>query len=117
MARILSKERVLSYSNEFKFKVVNLTHIDGIQIKQIAEGLGLHPLMLSRWRKEVREGKLLPDDSGKVHMGKPPKHRPKKRSPELERLKKANARLRKENNLLKKWQRYLREVRAKDSDS
>ena len=117
MARILSKERVLSYSNEFKFKVVNLTNIEGMQIKQIAEGLGLHPLMVSRWRKEVRDGKLVPDDTGKVHMGKAPKHPPKKRSTEIDRLKKTNARLKKENDLLKKWQRYLKETRAKDSDS
>ena len=116
MARILSEERVLSYSNEFKFKVVNLTNLEGIQIKQIAEGLGLHPFMISRWRKEVRDGKLSPDDSGMVHMGKAPKHPPRKKSSEIDRLKKTNTRLKKENELLKKWQRYLKETRAKDLD-
>ena len=36
---------------------------------------------------------------------------------EMDRLKKENARLQKENDLLKKWQRYLAERHQSDLDS
>ena len=49
MARILSEERVLEYLKEFKVKVVQLTDLEGIQVFQISEGLGLHPMMVYRW--------------------------------------------------------------------
>ena len=35
----------------------------GVLIKDVAESLCIHPFMLSRWRKEVRDGEL---------VGKPP---------------------------------------------
>lgn len=117
MAKIISEKRVLEYSKDFKVKVVHLTNIEGIQIKQVAEGMGLHPLMISRWRKEFRDGKLVADDSRKVlmtlHRKSPPS---KKQLSDIEKLQKENTRLKKENDLLKKWQRYLAEVRKKDSD-
>ena len=34
-----------------------MSYQEGIQIQQVAEGLGIHPFMLSRWRKEYREDK------------------------------------------------------------
>ena len=58
MAKILSEELVSEYSKEFKVMVVKLTNLKGIQIKQLSECMGLHPLMVPRWRKEVRDGKL-----------------------------------------------------------
>jgi transposase len=30
----------------------------GVQVQQVAEALDIHPFMLSRWRKQVREGRL-----------------------------------------------------------
>lgn len=119
MAKITSDERVLEYSKEFKVKVVELTEQLDVQASQIAKIMGLHPMMVYRWRQEFREGKLIADLSRKVSMTlnrstDPPT---KKQLSENERLKKENARLKKENDLLKKWQRYLAEVRQKDSDS
>ncbi|NCS68171.1 transposase [Candidatus Peregrinibacteria bacterium] len=35
-----------------------LSRVPGIQSKDVAEALDIHPLMLSRWRKEYREGKI-----------------------------------------------------------
>ena len=117
MAKILCKERVLEYSNEFKIEVVNLTHLEGLQIKQISEGLGLHPFMVSRWRKEFREGKLVSDDPRRILMTlKTPSHL-KERQEDVKALKKENERLKKENGLLKKWQRYLAEARTNASGS
>jgi len=120
MAKIKSKERVLEYSKEFKVKIVQLTEQLDIQAAQIANVLDLHPMMVYRWRQEYREGKLVSSPTRRVNMTlerKSPPPPTKKQLSENERLKKENARLKKENNLLKKWQRYLAEVKQKDSDS
>ena len=44
------------YSTEFKLTAVKLSHLPGVEIQTVANALDLHPFMLSRWRKEVREG-------------------------------------------------------------
>lgn len=54
------------YSEEFKAKAVQLSLMDGIQVKAVAETLDIHPFMLSRWRKEYREGKIVADKRKKV---------------------------------------------------
>lgn len=119
MARRLSNKRVVEYTDLFKVMVVRLTEIEGVQIKQVGEGLGLHPFMVSRWRKQLRDGQLKDDGQlDRVQMAKdrpPPKNKPKR--DKLERLERENARLKKENDVLKKWRRYLKEVRQNDSDS
>ena len=48
------------YGVEFKRAAVQLSHRPGIQVKAVAEALDIHPFMLSRWRKEFREGRLRP---------------------------------------------------------
>lgn len=68
MAKIKSKERVIEYSKEFKVMVVKLSHLEGLQIKQMSECMDLHPLMVSRWRKEVRDGKLISDATRRIQM-------------------------------------------------
>ena len=121
MARIVSEERVLEYSREFKVMVVKLTHLEEIKIKTLSECLGLHPLMVSRWRKEVRDGKLVLDETRRVRMtlesssksGKSPKQAKTK----TQRLEEENKRLKKEVDLLKKWHGYLAENRKNGSDS
>jgi len=58
MAKILSEERVLEYSNEFKVTIVELTeHLD-VQTAQVATVLGLHPVMVYRWQMDHRKGEL-----------------------------------------------------------
>lgn len=117
MAKIRSKERGLEYSKEFKVKVVNLTDLEGVQIKQICNCLDLHPFMVSRWRKQVRDGTLIAQPSGRVQMTTGNSPPTKRELSQIEKLKKKNVRLKKENNLLKKWQQYLKEVRQNDSGS
>jgi transposase len=46
------------YSNEFKVTAVKLASALDIETKAVAEALHIHPFMLSRWKKEVREGTL-----------------------------------------------------------
>ncbi len=97
------------YTTDFKVKAVKLSCQDGIQVKQVAEGLDIHPFMLSRWRKEYREGKLQGDNQRRVGVNKRKRILSNKELTECARLKKEVSRLQKENDLLKKWQRYLAE--------
>jgi len=68
--------------------------------------------MLSRWRKEYREGKTVAKDHKITDL-----YKEKKEMDRLRKLEKENARLKQENDLLKKWQRYLAEQHQNDLDS
>jgi len=46
------------YSNEFKITAVKLASHSDIETQDVAAALHIHPFMLSRWKKEYREGKL-----------------------------------------------------------
>jgi len=55
MARYTQPRKTWQYTTDFKVKAVKLGYQEGIQVKHVAEGLDIHPFMLSRWRKELRE--------------------------------------------------------------
>lgn len=97
------------YTKDFKVRAVKLSLQDDLQVKQVAEGLGVHPFMLSRWRKEYREDKLQGDGQGRVGVTRKKRTVGSTELTEIARLRKENERLKKENELLKKWQRYLAE--------
>lgn len=46
--------QIYRYSAEFKVTAVRLSHEPGMQVKAVAAALGIHPFMLSKWRKDVR---------------------------------------------------------------
>lgn len=69
--------------------------------------------MLSRWRKEFREGKIVADKRKKVI--KLP--REISENDRIRVLEKENAKLKTENELLKKWQRFLAERKQSDLHS
>ena len=46
------------YTLEFKKIVVKLANHPGVMAKEVAETLGLHPVMLYRWQMEDRRGEL-----------------------------------------------------------
>jgi transposase len=117
MPRYNQPRKTWRYSNDFKVKAVKLTCQDGIQVKQVAEALDIHPFMLSRWRKEYREGRLRGDGKKRVTVDKDKKTVTAGEIAEVDRLRKENERLKKENSLLKKWQRYLAERHQNDLDS
>jgi transposase len=50
--------KVQRYSLKFKLKAVKLSQPRGVQIQAVADALEIHPFMLSKWRKEAREGVL-----------------------------------------------------------
>jgi transposase len=117
MPRYTQPRKTWQYTKDFKVKAVKLSYQEGIQVKQVAEGLDIHPFMLSRWRKEYREGKLQGDNQKRVGVNKRKQTISNKELKENAKLKKENARLRAENDLLKKWQRYLAERHQNDLDS
>jgi transposase len=73
--------------------------------------------MLSRWRKEYREGKIQGDGQKRIGVSNKRKSPPKKVLTENASLKKEVERLKKENDLLKKWQQFLAEQHQNDLDS
>lgn len=47
------------YSNEFKATAVRLSQLGDVAVQDVAEALYIHPFMLSRWRKQAREGLIV----------------------------------------------------------
>ena len=116
MPKAVQPKKTWSYTADFKVKAVKLSYQPNVQVKQVAEALDIHPFMLSRWRKEYREGKLQGDGLRRVGVSKK-KVTSGKQLSEFEKLKKENARLKNESELLKKWQGYLAEQHQNDLDS
>ncbi|MAY09605.1 MAG: hypothetical protein CL549_03790, partial [Alcanivorax sp.] len=70
MPRYKHPRKTWQYSADFKGKAVELSHQEGIEVQQVAAGLDIHPFMLSRWRKEYREGRIRPDGRKRVDVMK-----------------------------------------------
>ena len=99
MARMKGPKKTNRYPNEFKIKAVQLADHPDILAKDVAEDLGVHPILLYRWRKEYREGKFKEDRRKKKIQIEAKKMSELLQIQELEReIKK----LRVENELLKK---------------
>lgn len=81
------------YSIEFKVKAVEWSYQAHRSVKGVAEALDIHPpFMLSRWRKEYREGKFAmkrvkkaPDEAKKLMKERDEINRLKRRIAELRR--------------------------------
>lgn len=52
-------QKVHRYGSEFKLQAVQMSQQNGVRIKDVAATLGIHPFMLSKWRKQVRDGELV----------------------------------------------------------
>ncbi len=103
-------QKIKSYGLEFKLKAVQLSNAPGVLVRDVAESLCIHPFMLSKWRKQVRDGEL----SGSV---------PKldvAAVGELQRLREVERKFRRlqmEHDILKKAIRFASERKAKSSPS
>lgn len=117
MPRYNNPRRTWKYTEDFKVKAVRLTLQNGILVKQVADGLGIHPMMLSRWRKEYRDGRLRIKHMKRHSIDSKHNVISDKELTENARLKIELEKLKQENDLLKKWQRYLAEVHQNDLDS
>lgn len=60
MAATVGPKKVHRYSLEFKLQAVRLASLPDIQTQDVARALDIHPFMLSKWKKDYREGKLRP---------------------------------------------------------
>ena len=83
------------YTRDFKATAVRLSHLPGVAVRDVAESLYIHPFLLSRWRKQAREGLIMTKG---VAVDKAVAAELK----ELRRVKKAYEQLKLEHDLLKK---------------
>jgi len=51
--------RTHRYSMQFKATAVRLSELPDVLIQDVAAALDIHPFMLSRWRKQAREGLIV----------------------------------------------------------
>jgi|LNFM01.2.fsa_nt_gb transposase len=103
-------KKVSRYGVEFKLKAVAMSQAPGVQVKDVAESLCIHPFMLSKWRRQVRDGVLV----GRAEVPDPVSVAELKRLRELEVK---YQRLQTEHDLLKKVIRFASERKAKSSPS
>ncbi len=90
-------KKVHRYSLEFKLKAVKLSQLKGVDVQAVADALEIHPFMLSRWRKEARDGVLRGCVSVPTAVTVPPARTMKR----YQSLQRAHARLQEEQALLK----------------
>jgi transposase len=98
------------YSERFKATAVRLSELPGVEVQDVAASLYIHPFMLSRWRKEAREGRIMTKG---VQIEKDVSAELK----ELRQVKKQYERLKLEHEILKKAIAFTSERRAKSSSS
>ncbi|MBX3707733.1 MAG: transposase [Pseudomonadales bacterium] len=82
------------HSDDFKATAVRLSQLPGVEVQDVAASLYIHPFMLSRWRKQAREGHIVTKG---VEVNKEIEAELK----ELRKIKKAYERLQVEHDLLK----------------
>ncbi len=103
-------KKINRYGLEFKLRAVRMSEQPGVLVKDVAESLCIHPFMLSKWRKQVRDGVL----SGKSPV------LDAAAVAELQRLREVEGKYRQlqmEHDLLKKAIRFVSERKAKSSPS
>ena len=111
------------YTLSFKEQAVRLANHPRVMAKDVAEVLGIHQVMLYRWRMEHNQGDLRENQNMKAPEDKTPKRKPNKKknadpfaAPE-EQITKANKRIKElekalanreeEIDILKKAQRFF----------
>jgi len=102
VARRVGPVKVRRYSLEFKVKAVKLSQLKGVEVQAVADALEIHPFMLSRWRKEARDGVL----RGRVSVPKAMKTPPAREMKRYQSLQRAHALLQEEHALLKTLIRF-----------
>jgi transposase len=102
--------KVARYEPRFKATAVKLSNLRGVLIQDVATALDIHPVMLSEWRKQIRDGVIVAK-AAKVDVGTAAEL---KRLRELERRYKV---LKEEHELLKKAIRFASDRKRKYSNS
>jgi len=129
-------KKVHRYTLQFKVQAVQLANHPEIQTRDVAQALDIHPFMLSKWKKDYREGRLKPAaEAAGLKLPKvlrAPKADPEKRAlkrqvkqlqakvdarREIRALERKLAALEVEHDLLKKAIRFNIERRRRSSSS
>lgn len=103
--------KIYRYSDEFKLTAVRFSQQPGMQVQTVAAALEIHPFMLSKWRKAVKDGRL----RGRAPNAPPPG--PAREIAQLQALERKYAELKAEHDLLKKAIRFWSAEKANGSPS
>ncbi len=136
MAAPVGPKKVHRYTYEFKIQAVRLSLHPEIQTQDVAHALDIHPFMLSKWKKDYREGRLKPAAAAAgfslPKILRTPKRDPEKRAlqrlvrqleakvearTQVRALERKLAALQVEHDLLKKAIRFNIERRRRSSNS
>ena len=98
------------YDDDFKATAVSLGTLPGVQAQTVAGVLDIHPVMLYRWKQEVREGKIATQGKkGTLDTEM------KRELARLKRVEREHERLKQEDELLKKSIQYSLAQKKKSS--
>jgi transposase len=103
--------KLYKYTDELKQTTDRLSHQPGMQVKTGAAALEIHPVMLSKWRKDVRDGII----RGRAVKAPPPG--PAREIAQRQALEQRYAELQQEHELFTKAIRLCSAQRAKRSPS
>ena len=98
----MSKEKHTFYNYQFKHAAVSVANHPDIQTQNVAVALNIHPFMLSRWKKQMRDGIL--EDNDQQARSRDELLDAKEK---IKRLERDLKRLRQENTVLKKAERIF----------
>ena len=96
------KEQHTYYNYQFKHTAVTVTEHPDIHTCDVAEALQIHPIMLYRWRGEMRNGKIKANDDKARSITELMEAEKK-----IKQLERENKKLRSENAVLKKAERLF----------
>lgn len=98
----MKKEKHTFYNYQFKHTAVSVANHPYIQTQDVADALGIHPFMLSRWKKQLRDGVLENNDQEARSRDELLKAKEK-----IKKLERELKRVREENAVLKKAERIF----------
>lgn len=98
----MKKEKHTFYNYQFKHTAVSVANHPDIQTQAVAEALRIHPFMLSRWKKQMRDGALENNDQEARSRDELLKAQEK-----IKKLERELKRVRDENAVLKKAERIF----------
>lgn len=98
----MKKEKHTLYNYQFKHTAVSVANHPEIQTQYVAEALEIHPFMLSRWKKQMRDGDI--QDNEKEARAESELFNAQRK---IKQLEKELKRVREENAVLKKAERIF----------
>lgn len=119
---LTKKRHYEGYTLAYKIHAVKLTHQKGVMACDVASSLGIHPVMLYRWRQEFKEGRLSENKHMKLKEANSDKARETKAElkaaeKKIKELEKELALKDEEVTILKKAKRFFSEQPKKNTRS